>query len=603
MSLITIIWSMVASASLTLAAVHALIWLKKRTVWADLLFSLAAVSTSGLAFCELWMMWATTPEQFGTALRWAHVPVWAIIVTLVGFARFYLRAGRPWLAWTVVIMRTLSLLLDFLTGQNLNYREIAGLRSIPFLGESVSAAEGVPNPWMILGQLSILLFVIFLVDATITVWRRGDRRQALTTGGSIALFALMATAEIALTVWGRVDWPVAMSPFFSIILVPMSYELSRDVIRGAQLAKDLLESEEQMAIAAEAAELGVWNWDIARNQVWGSERWRRLFGFEPGEDVSFQKTIQRIHRDDRDTVEREVRRALAEGIDYEGEYRVVLPGGAELWVAARGRSYSGVNKSPIRMMGTAMEITERKQDEAEMAQLRLELTHLARVMTMNEVSSSLAHEINQPLGAILNNASAAKILLGDGHEEIGEILSDIGLDARRAGDVIRRIRGMVRRSEVQLEPLQMNMLIDEVVALVHGATSMKGVSIRLDLNRDLALVKGDRIHLQQVLLNLITNALDAMTGMPSGNMTIRSTMEARDMVVVSVIDSGKGISETEKDVIFKPFFTTKRDGLGLGLPICRSIIEEHGGRIWAENNPAGGADFSFSLSAWNPLSE
>jgi PAS domain S-box-containing protein len=591
---------MVASASLTLAAVHALIWFKRRTAWANLLFSLAAVSTAAMAFCELLMMRAETPEQYGMAMRWCHVPIWVVIVTLVGFVRSYMRAGRPWLAWSVCIARTLALLVNFLARENLNYREITGLRSIPFLGESVSGAEGVSNPWMLLGQLGMLLFVIFLADAAITVWRRGERRQAITMGGSIALFVLPATLQSGLTIWGKVDWPVAMSPYFSIILVAMSFDLSRDVIRSARLADDLLESEERMTMAAEAAELGVWNWDIARNEVWGSERWRLLFGFEPGEDVDFQTVIGRIHPDDRDTVEREVRRALSDGIDYMGEYRVVLPDGGARWIAARGRSYSNAHKTPVRMMGTAMEVTGRKQDEAEMAQLRLELMHLSRALTMNEVSSSLAHEINQPLGAILNNASAAKLLLGDEHEDIGEILSDISQDARRAGDIIRRIREMVRKSDVQIEPLQMNDLIRDMLDLFRNIISMKGVAIRLDLDPHLAMVKGDRVRLKQVLLNLITNAVDAMTGMPSSILTMRSTMEAPDTVIVSVADSGTGIDEAKMNDVFKPFQTTKKDGLGLGLAICRSIIEQHGGRIWAENNPAGGATFSFSLAGTSP---
>ena len=185
MSWITIIWSMVASACLTLAAVNLLVWCKKRTEWANLLFSLTAVGTAGMAFCELWMMRAETPAQFGTALRWLHVPAWALLVALVGFVRLYLRAGRPWLAWSFVGLRTLSLLLDFLVGQNLNYREITRLRHIPFFGESVSVAEGVANPCMLVGQLSLLLLVLFVADATVTVWRRGDRRQALAVGASI----------------------------------------------------------------------------------------------------------------------------------------------------------------------------------------------------------------------------------------------------------------------------------------------------------------------------------------------------------------------------------------------------------------------------------
>lgn len=601
MSLVTIIWSMVASASLTLAAVHALIWIKRRAEWANLLFSLAAVATAGIAVCELWMMRAATPEQFGTAMRWCYVPVWIIVVTLIGFARVRLRAGRRWLAWTIVIMRTLSLLLNFLAGQNLSYLEITRLRSIPFLGESVAAAEGVSNPLMLLAQLSSLLFVVFVADAAIAVWRRGERRLALATGGSIMLFMLIAAAEAVLALWRIVDWPVAMSPFFSIILVPMSYELSRDVLRGTQLTKDLLESEERMTMAAEAAELGVWNWDMPRNKIWGSERWLRLFGFESGEAITFEEVIRRIHPDDRDAVVRDVRRALADGIEYAGEYRVVLPDGAERWIAARGRSHTDAKKAPVRMMGTAMEITGRKRDESEMAQLRLELTHLGRVMTMNEVSGSLAHEINQPLGAILNNASTAKILLSkvkDVPEDIDGILQDIIQDTKRAGDVVRKIRGMVKKGEIQLEPLRMNDLIEEVLALSRNNVIMNRVSIRLDLKPNLTMVRGDRVHLQQVLLNLISNALDAMANAPSRIMTIRSAEGETGTVIVSVIDSGTGIDAARISDVFKPFHTTKKDGLGLGLAICKSIIEQHDGRIWGEANPAGGAIFSISLKAW-----
>jgi hypothetical protein len=157
MSWVTIIWSMVASACLTLAAVYFLVWSKKRTAWANLFFSSAAVATAAMAFCELGMMRAETPGQFGTALRWIHVAAFVVIVSLIGFVLFYMRAGRPWLAWTICSLRAFSVLLNFLTGQNLNYREVTGLRHIPFLGESVSVGEGVSNPWMLVGQLGHIL--------------------------------------------------------------------------------------------------------------------------------------------------------------------------------------------------------------------------------------------------------------------------------------------------------------------------------------------------------------------------------------------------------------------------------------------------------------
>ncbi|MCY2953687.1 MAG: hypothetical protein NTU53_17165 [Planctomycetota bacterium] len=206
------------------------------------------------------MMRAETPGQFATALRWLHVPAWALLVSLVGFVQLYLRAGRPWLAWSFFGLRTLSLLLDFLVGKNLNYREVTRLWHIPFFGESVSVAEGVSNPWMLVGQLSLLLLVIFVADATVTVWRRGERRQALAVGGSIVFLVLAATVQAVLVLWEIVHWPITVSLFFMAVVVAIGLEMSRDVTRTAQLSEDLQESEERMTLAAEAAGFGVWSW-------------------------------------------------------------------------------------------------------------------------------------------------------------------------------------------------------------------------------------------------------------------------------------------------------------------------------------------------------
>ena len=183
-----------------------------------------------------------------------------------------------------------------------------------------------------------------------------------------------------------------------------------------------------------------------------------------------------------------------------------------------------------------------------------------------------------------------------GQQELGEILTDIVQDAMRAGDVIRRLRGIVKKSDVKLEPLHIGAVIEEVVALLHNNISMNGVSLVMDLTADLPEVTGDRVRLQQVLVNLITNAMDAMRNTPSKVLTLRSRMETPDTVVVSVGDSGTGLNPATKDRIFDPFFTTKKGGLGMGLRICHSIVEEHGGRIWAEANQAAGATFSFSLN-------
>jgi PAS domain S-box-containing protein len=600
MSWVTIIWSMTASACLTLAAVNLLVWCKKRAAWANLLFSLTAVGTAGMAYCELWMMQAETPGQFGAALRWLHVPAWALLVALVGFVRLYLRAGRSWLAWSFFGLRTLSLLLDFLVGQNLNYLEITRLRHIPFLSESVSVAEGVANPCMLVGQLSLLLLVLFVSDATVTVWRRGNRRQALAVGGSIVFFTLAGTVQAVLVLWEVIHWPMTTSFFYLGIVATMAYEMSREALRAAQLSDDLRESEERMTLASEAAGFGVWMWNIQRDQVWGSERWLGLFGFASDATVTFESLIQRIHPDDREGVEHAVRRAVADRSDYAAEYRVVLPDDTQRWVTARGRVYPDAHGKPVRMMGATIDITARKQAEAEALRQRAELAHVARVSTMGELAASVAHELNQPLGAILANAEAADLFLSQDPpalDELRAILIDIRQDDERASEVIRRMRALLRKQELERLPLEINSVVEDVLQVVSGDAALRKIAIGAELAPGLPKVLGDRVHLQQVLLNLMLNGMDAMAGEPRERrrLSIRTRSSADGLVELAVTDLGHGIEPEKLPRLFEAFYTTKPNGMGMGLSISRTIIEAHHGRIWAENNAGGGAVFRVAL--------
>ena len=248
----------------------------------------------------------------------------------------------------------------------------------------------------------------------------------------------------------------------------------------------------------------------------------------------------------------------------------------------------------------ASDITDRERAKKEKMVLQNDLAHLNRLMTMNELAASLAHEINQPLGAILNNATAAQIMsddLGQGTVDIQEILEDIAVDAYRAGQIIRKIRGVIKKEESKFELLDVNLMLDEVVELFRNMFNIGNITLRLDKDPELPRVSGDRIRLQQVVMNLISNALDAMRSSALSILTVRSSMQLPDGVTVSIIDTGPGIDDSLKDKLFDPFFTTKKAGLGIGLRLCRAIIEEHGGRIWVEDNPDGGAIFHFTLKA------
>jgi len=230
-------------------------------------------------------MRAETTAQFDTITRWIHVPAWVLLMSIVAFVRLYLNAGRRWLAWSVVAVRTLALILNFVLSPNINYWKVTALRHMPFLGEPVSVPVGVPNPWMLVAQSSLLLLVIFVVDATITVWRRGHRRQALVVGGSIVLLVVLASGQAVAMTWGIMATPLTVSLFYLILVAAMAYELSYDLIRAAQLNRQLQasqatlrESEERFRIVADAAPVLIWMSGVDKLCTFFNKRWLEFTG-------------------------------------------------------------------------------------------------------------------------------------------------------------------------------------------------------------------------------------------------------------------------------------------------------------------------------------
>ena len=287
MSWVTVIWSMVASACLTLAVIYFLVWWSNRTALANLFFAMTAASTAAFTLCELRQMRVGTPEELLSAMRWTHVALLGVLVSTTWFVTFYLGAGRRWLAWTVSGLRAFYLLVAFLIWGNVNYLEITSLQRVPFLGDSVTVFTGIRNPWMLFGYATMSLILIFVADASVTAWRRGERRKALMIGGSVEFFLLLGTVEAALIHWAHLSIPVLIAPLYLGLVVIMASELSRDVLRASRLAHELQaseaglrESQKRMNQALEAGNLGIWIWDLARNDIWANDSWRTLFGFD-----------------------------------------------------------------------------------------------------------------------------------------------------------------------------------------------------------------------------------------------------------------------------------------------------------------------------------
>ncbi|MHC1727437.1 MAG: ATP-binding protein [Syntrophobacteraceae bacterium] len=394
---------------------------------------------------------------------------------------------------------------------------------------------------------------------------------------------------------GTIAGMIALMTFEAFLIFGLVVNLRKR--RRAEQA--LIESEERASLAVSSAGAGLWSLETAAGHVWATDRARGLLGFAPDEPLNYEKFLQLIHPEDREVVRQSIQQAVQLEQEARVEYRVVLPDGTARWIASRGSFQRSSAHGPNRLMGVSIDITDRKLAEQEIARQHNELTHVTRVSTVSQLASSIAHELNQPLGAILRNAEAAELFLqypSPDLDEVRAILADIRRDNQRAGEVIDRMRALMKQRQAERCHLDLDVLANETITLVRPDAEKRRVRLALERERILPPVHGDRVQLQQVLLNLLLNAMDALGDNPPARRLVSvRTRSTGSMVEVIVSDSGCGISESEILRVYEPFFTSKPDGLGMGLAISRSIIEAHGGRLRAENNLTGGTTFTFAL--------
>lgn len=283
------------------------------------------------------------------------------------------------------------------------------------------------------------------------------------------------------------------------------------------------------------------------------------------------------------------------------EHEVLAPNGEVRWQQWRDRGLFDAHGRIVEFQAVGRDVTDRKRAEEAMQNL----AHAGRLAVLGKLTGSIAHEINQPLGAILSNAEAAEMLLDSDVpplDEVRNILADIRRDDLRASEVIRRVRALLGKRELAMIPCDLQEVTDEVVRLLAADARRRKVALEMDFASGTSTISGDRVHLQQVLVNLILNGMEAMIDTPESarRIAVRIQSNGEQTLIVCVTDAGHGIAADKLPRVFDSFFTTKEHGMGLGLAIARSIVEVHGGRIWASNNPGGGATFSFTLPVWVP---
>lgn len=604
MNRVEFVWTIMAGASLALGLIHLVVWCKARSRPAHLAFFVLAASVAAFGAFEIAAMRAQTLADYATMARWLHVPITVIVLSLIGFVHFYFDAGRRWLAYAAASLRVLAFLLNFVHGVSINFLEITALEHVTLWGGAVAAVPiGVPNPLQIVAQIANVLLVAYIVDASITLWRRGDpvsRRRAMLVGGGLAICVAVVSVIAILIVSGGLRSPTILTPGFFIVVLAMGYELSWDVISAGQMAAKLQSSEERFRAVVESVPNAILLVDAAGNVALTNAQAHALFGYTREELIGLpvEQLVPARYRASHEVHRKSfVADPRPRSMGFGREVYAQRKDGGEVPVEAALRPMR-TGEAPFVLV-SLVDVTERRRIERMAAQQRDEIAHLSRVAMLGELSGSLAHELNQPLAAILSNAQAAQRLLARSPpplDQLTEILADIAKSDRRAGEVIRRLRSLLRKEDAQRQPLSVNDVVRESLRLMQSDLLSRHVAVDTELAEELPPVTGDRVQLQQVLLNLVINGCDAMDGRERDrHLFVRSRVAEDGGVEISVSDHGEGIPPQDLERIFEPFITTKAHGMGLGLAICRSIAEAHGGRLWATNNAGRGATVHFRL--------
>jgi PAS domain S-box-containing protein len=401
------------------------------------------------------------------------------------------------------------------------------------------------------------------------------------------------------SVWDEYKWRIiaiiSFTAFQAILIVGLLIQRGR----RTHAEQELRESEERFRSMADTAPVLIWVAGVDKLCTYFNTQWLEFTGRTMEQELG-EGWAQGIHPEDY----RRCLDAYVSAFDahqsFRMEYRLRRHDGQYRWIVDTGEPRLTPDGTFAGYIGSAIDITDRKQAEEALRQTQAELAHAARLMTTGELAATIAHEVNQPLTAMVANANAVRRMMGNGDPGSGEAreaMNDIVKDAHRASQVIARIRSLLKKGSHRTEPLAINRVVDEVVDIVRNDLVRKRVWLRMDLAGDLPLVEADRVEMQQVILNLIINAVEAMSGIEDQgrNLLISTARDKSGGVLVEVRDSGVGIAAENLEHIFDAFYTTRPEGMGMGLSICLTIIEAHGGRLWAQSNDDRGATLRFTL--------
>ncbi len=603
MSLLTVAWSMCFAACIMLGLTHLLLFFHQRRSTLYLLSSLMAFAAAADTMLVLALMNVQSIEAYSLLLIWDGAAVYVMLIAMVWFVYAYFHNAQLWLAGLITAMWSVALVVNFLSPHSLVFSSIEGLKQFEtFWGETFVLAFGSSNPWKVVADGASILIALYFIISSIRTWRAGYRRRAGLIGGALTLFILVAGIHAPLVDAGLVNTPYMVNFAFLVIVIALTYDLVVEAVSATHLAREVTNFEARWSSLVDSIELAIVGIDAQGNVNYANPFFERLSGYLLSQ--LYGKHVGRLVPPAKiEELNQRLQVAAREGPRPQTHTILVTAAGEQRemdWTSVQLFAPDGTHAG---FLSIGADVTESIRARMKLQRAEREMQRLARANVLGELTSALAHELNQPLAAILSNAQAARRFMDAGNAdpaEMREILEDIIRDDKRAGEVIHRLRAMLQKGEISRERFSVEQVIAEAIALLNGELMVQGVDVQVHAAAQLLSVEAGRVELQQVLVNLLLNAARAMQELPSSERVIKIRIDAGDGdIVVAVEDRGQGIAADDLPRIFEPFFTTVSAGMGMGLAICRRIMQLHGGRIWAENNASGGATFFFSL----PVSE
>lgn len=594
---------MAAAMGLLLGGMQLVVWMRLKSAPEFLLAALMAFCAGIVAICEAGFLGQPTISEIQARLEIQNLAIAGMLTAMVWFVHHRLETGRKWLLWAITIAWGVCSAASIVSPGNLTFAIVSQVDyfTTPW-GESFGVATGEFHPLKIVADLASLAIMIFVADAAFSAYRAGRSRRAIRTAGSILFFIVVAGIHTPLVDAGIVQTPFIISLVFVAICFSLALDLAGDVVRSVQLNADLLRERQRWRALTENVDLAVIRADADGRIAYVNPFLIRISGRT--EKQLLHKPVTTLVPDEHKGEVEALTRPQSNWTTRARKRRPLKSANGAIrelvWYSV---ALTTQDDKPDGFISFGQDITDLLRAEDESRKTRQEIERLTRAVALGELSSSLAHELSQPIAAILSNTQTLQILRnrsGEPADETDEILHDIYADSQRAKDLMHRVREFMFKEAPAVEPFDLMQASSDVVEMVSAEALRKRVKIELAEEDVPFPVVGARLELQQVLLNLLLNAIQAIgNSKESGSVLIRFTRFGEKGVRIQVDDTGPGLTTGILDTVFDPFVTTKATGTGIGLAVSKRIVERHGGTIVAGQSSMGGANFTVALPIYS----